>query len=116
MSGKAFDRVVRKSHILSVFKKKFEGGYNNEFTSPQVARALMLEPSAHVRGLLAELVREDVLECRLIEDERTRNLKNSTGKTAYYRLSEKTIKQIEDDARKINVRVNGVTVTQIRMF
>ena len=97
------------------FVNRFKNGKKEEVTSSQVARALMLEPSAHVRGLLAELVKDGTLQARKVEDKRASNLKGENAFTVYYQLSESMVKQLEADAREISVKVNGRNVAQIRL-
>ena len=116
MPGKSFDRAVRKTHIRMGFINRYKNGKREEVTSSQVARALMLEPSGHVRGLLAELVRDGVISARKVEDKRASNLKGENAFTVYYQLSESEVKDIEDEARSIEVKKGGVSVGQLRMF
>lgn len=116
MPNKSFSRAVRKGHITMSFVNRFKNGKREEVTSAQVARALMLEPSAHVRGLLAELIQEGTLQARKVEDKRASNLKGENAFTVYYQLSESMIEQLEKEKREISVKVNGREVAQIRLF
>lgn len=116
MPGKSFDRAVRKSHILAGFINRYKNGKREEVTSSKVARALMLEPSAHVRGLLGELVRDGAISARKVENKRASNLKGENAFTVFYQLSESEVKKIEDEARSIDVKIGGVSVGQLRMF
>lgn len=116
MAGKAFSRAVRKTHILMSFENRYRNKKREEVTSSQVARALMLEPSAHVRGLLAELVRDGALDCRMCDDKRANNLKGDHSQIAYYQLSKREIARIEDSAREIKLKVGGKEVEQLRML
>lgn len=124
MPGKSFSRGVRKVHIMQIFIKNYKEEKPAELTSSQVARALMLEPSFHMRGLLAELVRDGELSVRQVYDNRGKNLKIGQGKDAprsdgamyYFSLSDKSRKKIEDDAREIPVNVGGKSVGQLRLF
>jgi hypothetical protein len=116
MPGKSFDRAVRKNHIFTGFVNRFKNGKREEVTSSKVARALMLEPSAHVRGLLAELVRDGLITARKVEDKRASNLKGENAFTVYYQLSESEVKKLKADEREIDVKKGGVSVGQLRMF
>lgn len=116
MPGKSFDRAVRKEHIRMGFVNRYRNGKREEVTSSKVARSLMLEPSAHVRGLLGELVRDGIVSARKVEDKRASNLKGENAFTVYYQLSESEIKKIEEEARSIEVKKGGVSVGQLRMF
>lgn len=103
-------------HIQQSFINRYKNGKTEEVTSAKVARALMLEPSAHIRGLLAELVRDGFLSARKAPDERASNLKGENAFTVFYQLSEKQVKIIEDEAREIQINSGGVPVGQLRMF
>lgn len=116
MAGKAFSREVRKHHILQGFINRYKNGKREEVTSSKIARALMLEPSAHVRGLLSELVRDGVISCRKVPDARASNLKGENAFTVFYKLSEAEEKKLDDEARSITVKSKGVTVGQLRLL
>jgi len=116
MPNKSFSRAVRLVHIQQSFINRFKNGKREEVTSSKVARALMLEPSAHIRGLLSELVRDGFLSARKVPDERASNLKGENAFTVFYQLSEKEVKKIEDEAREITIKSGGVAVGQLRMF
>lgn len=103
-------------HIQQGFINRYKNGKREEVTSAKVARALMLEPSAHIRGLLAELVRDGFLSARKVPDERASNLKGENAFTVFYQLSEKEVEKLEKEAREISVKSNGKTVGQLRMF
>ena len=116
MAGKAFKRAVRKSHILMSFINRYRNGKEEEVTSSQVARALMLEPSGHVRGLLAELVKDGVLEARYVDNPRSENLKGDHSQVVFYKLSEKQLKEMDENSRLVTIKVNGLPGGQIRLF
>lgn len=116
MANKSFRRAVRKEHIVMSFVNRFKNGKTEDVTSSQVARALMLEPSGHVRGLLAELVADGALTARKIEDKRASNLIGENAYTIWYRLSGSMVSRIESEAREISVKVSGHEVAQIRLF
>lgn len=124
MTGKAFDRAVRKTHILQIFYKAFEDNEHSEFTSVQIAKALNLEPSHHIRGMLSEMVRDRTLSSRQVVDNRNTNLKVGQGKDAtknsgymyLFRLSEKEREQLEKKMREVKVNVNGKQVGQLRLL
>lgn len=116
MPGKALERVERESHIMMVFINEYKTGGVTEMTATQVARALMLEPSWHVRKLLASCVAQGNLEMRGEGDTRCNNLPQTQGQKYWYTLSTKVRKELEDDARNVAVKISGVTVGQLRMF
>jgi len=114
--NKAFSRAVRKSHILMSFINRYRNGKEEEVTSSQVARALMLEPSGHVRGLLAELVKDGVLEARLVDNPRSENLIGGHSQVCYYKLSESQLKEMDENSRLVTIKINGLPGGQIRLF
>ena len=124
MPGKAFSRGVRKLHIMQVFLKRFEDEEPSEMTSVQVARSLNLEPSFHIRGLLAELVSEGSLKVRKVIDNRGQNLKVGQGGNApksdggmyLFSLSDKARADAEKKVREVPVKVNGKQAGQLRLF
>jgi len=116
MPNKSFSRVVRLNHIQMSFINRFKNGKKEEVTSSQVARAMMLEPSHHVRGLLAELVRDGFLVARKVPDARASNLKGENAFTIFYTLSDREVKKLNDEAREISVKSGGKNVGQIRLF
>lgn len=116
MSGKALSRVERKSHIVMVFVNEYKTGGITEMTATQVARKLMLEPSWHIRQLLASCVADGTLEMRGESDARCNNLPETAGQKYWYRLSDKSRAEIDNAARDIPVKLSGVTVGQLRMF
>lgn len=116
MAGKSFKRVERESHILMVFINRYKTGEVYELTATQVARDLMLEPSWHVRQLLAACVAKGRLTMRSESDARCNNLPETAGQKYWYKLSDEAIAEIDGAARDIPVRLSGVTVGQLRMF
>ena len=116
MPNKAFSRAVRKSHILMSFINRYRNGKEEEVTSSQVARALMLEPSGHVRGLLAELVKEGFLEARLVDNPRSENLVGGHSQVCYYKLSASELEKMDENSRLVTIKVNGLPGGQIRLF
>ena len=85
-------------------------------TATQVARKLMLEPSWHVRKLLAACVAHGQLEMRAESDARCNNLPETRGQKYWYTLSTKVRLEIEDAARNVPVKISGVTIGQLRLF
>lgn len=116
LSGKSFERAERESHIVMVFVNNYKTGGLSELTAVQVARALMLEPSWHVRKLLASCVAKGYLEMRGEGDARCNNLPETEGKKYWYKLSAAKVHEIESAARDIPLKINGVTAGQLRMF
>jgi hypothetical protein len=116
MPGKALTGEARESQIMMVFVNNYKLGKVNELTAVQVARELMLEPSHHVRKLLASCVAKGQLEMRGESDTRCDNLPQTMGKKYWYKLSDRCISEIEDAARDIPVKVSGVIAGQLRMF
>lgn len=116
MPNKSFDRGTRLNHIHMSFVNRWKNGKRQEVTSSQVARALMLEPSGHIRGLLSELVLLGKIQCRLVDDERAKNLKGGHSKIAYYQLSESEQNRLKREEREIDIKKNGVVVGQLRLI
>jgi hypothetical protein len=127
MPGKSFSRAVRKSHIEASFINRYRNGSTMEVTSAQVAKALMLEPSGHIRTLLAELVYDGVLDCRKVDNPHGSTLvridpdtgNKSTGENAFkiwYKLSEKRIAELEENARDIKIKVGGKVQGQLKLW
>lgn len=116
MSGKALKRVERESHIMMVFVSDYKLGKVDELTATQVARALFLEPSWHVRKLLASLVAQGQLTMRGEGDTRCENLPETSGQKYWYKLSDKARKEIDDTARDVPIKIGGVAAGQLRMF
>ena len=115
------------THIEASFINLYKNGKEEEVTSAQVAKSLMLEPSGHIRALLAELVMQGVLDCRRVDNPHGSNLvsgkdakgKNVTGGHAYkvwYKLSEKRIAEIEDGAREIKIKSGGKIQGQLKLW
>ena len=116
MSGKALKGEARESQIMMVFVNNYKLGKINELTAVQVARELMLEPSHHVRKLLASCVAKGQLEMRGESDARCDNLPQTMGQKYWYKLTPRVVSEIEDAARDIPVKVSGVIAGQLRMF
>lgn len=116
MPGKNMDRADAKSAIMMIFINDYKLGKVDELTAVQVARGLCFAPSWHVRKMLAELVSEGRLEMRAEGDARCSNLPETSGQKYWYKLSQKVIRDVEGQARDINVKISGVTVGQLRMF
>ncbi len=127
MPGKSFSRAVRKSHIVTSFVNRFKNGKKEEVTSAQVAKALMLEPSGHIRELLGELVRDGILDCRKVDNPHGHNLvsgkdengKNVTGGHSFklwFKLSDKKIAEIESEGHSVTIKKNGKEVGQLKLW
>ena len=116
MPNKSFKREVRLNHIHMSFINRYKNGKKVEVTSAQVARALMLEPSGHIRELLAELVLLGKLQCRAVPSERNANLKGGHPNTYLYQLSESEINRLEREAREITVKSKGQPVGQLKLI
>jgi hypothetical protein len=116
MPGKALKGETRESQIMTVFVNEYKLGRRYELTAVEVARFLMLEPSHHVRKLLASCVAKGQLEMRAESDTRCDNLPQTMGRKYWYKLSDRCISEIEDAARDIPVKISGVIAGQLRMF
>lgn len=116
MSGKSFDRAVRESHIEMVFVNRYKLKEVSELTAAQVARELMLEPSGHIRSLLAGMVAKGVLEVREQSDARLSNLKGNHAYKYWFKLSDSLVRELENSAREIPVKIGGKAAGQLRLF
>lgn len=131
MPNKSFSRAVRKNHIHQGFVNRWSNGKREEITSSQAARAIMLEPSAHIRMLLAELVRDGLIVARKVEDNRNAHLvryrmnletgqkeiiKGENNFTVFYQLSPLEIERLKSEEREVTVKSGGKVVGQLRMF
>jgi hypothetical protein len=116
MSGKLLDRGARENTIEMVFINNYHLGKVDELTAAQVARELMLEPSAFIRERLAGMVEKGILTMRKVSDARLSNLKGGHDSKYWYRLSEKRVAKLESDSRSIEIKKGSKVVGQLKLW
>lgn len=110
MSINNYSRADRKKQVIMTIALSEYKKMGDELTSHRIARAIGMKPGRHCNQLLAEMVSENMLECREIPA--------VPGKYAHYmyRLSSKDHKIYPTKSREIQVKKNGKQVGQLELF
>ncbi len=110
MSLQNYSRADRKKQIIMMIALSTARGKGDELTAYRIARAIGMQPSMHVMRILAEMVVEGKLQCRMITD------RSGRWDTFMYRLSDSIKSSAHVQPREIAVKKNGVQVGQLRLI
>lgn len=110
MSIQNYSRADRKKQVIMTIALSIQRGNGDELTSYRIARALGMKPSLHVTQILAEMVAEEKLKCRKVE--------NRPGRwaTYLYTLSDSVKPSAHIQPREISVKKNGKQVGQLELI
>lgn len=110
MSIQNYSRADRKKQVVMTIALSIQRGQGDELTSYRIARALGMKPSMHVTQILAEMVAEKKLSCRMVKGV------GSKWNTYLYRLSDSVEASAHIKPREISVKKNGKQVGQLELF
>lgn len=105
-----FSREERKRMIVMAFLVDIQQRQGGEMTSYRIARKIGVSPSSHLRSILAEMVRDGILECWLSS--------NIPGRwdTVKYRLPKGSYVDPHEKKRVVTVKAKGKPVDQLELF
>ena len=106
---KAYRRSAQKQRIIKQLQIWHQNDYAKEATMNKIAKALDLEPSSHLVGILKEMVKEGDLE--VVEREQP-----GRWVTHFYLLTESRLITEKYSHRHIRINQRGVNVGQLEMF